>query len=116
MRRSVSVDEINSGIETNHMTHTSPAAIQDASMTCKEVSEFLMAYLDGELPEALLAAFDEHLSECSSCTRYLAQYRRTVQLGREALAPTDALASQHVPGGLLDAIKKARIDAGIGAE
>jgi hypothetical protein len=48
--------------------------------------------------------------------RYLDQYRRTVQLGREALAPTDAPAAHHVPGGLLDAIRKARIDAGIGAE
>lgn len=83
-------------------------------MTCKEVNEFLMAYLDAELPEEARRAFEEHLSDCSSCTRYLEQYRRTMQLGREACTPADTPAEHYVPSGLLDAIRKARIDAGIG--
>lgn len=85
-------------------------------MTCKEVNEFLMAYLDAELPGEARLEFEAHLSECSSCMRYLEQYRRTVQLGREACAPDDAPATNHVPSGLLNAIRKARVDAGIGTK
>jgi anti-sigma factor RsiW len=85
-------------------------------MTCKEVNEFLMAYLDAELPDAARLAFEAHLSECSSCSRYLDQYRRTVQLGREGCAPGDAPADHHIPSGLLNAIRSARVDAGIGTK
>ncbi len=83
-------------------------------MTCKDVNEFLMAYLDAELPEETRRGFEEHLRECSSCMRYLEQYRRTVQLEREACTPADAPAMHNVPSGLLDAIRKSRLDAGIG--
>ncbi|MCC6361642.1 MAG: zf-HC2 domain-containing protein, partial [Phycisphaerales bacterium] len=30
-------------------------------MTCKELAEFLMDYLDGELPAETRAVFDRHL-------------------------------------------------------
>ena len=53
-------------------------------MTCREALDFLMAYLDGELTAEQRAAFDEHLSICASCRRYLASYRETVRLERIA--------------------------------
>lgn len=88
----------------------------DQFMTCKEVDSFLMDYLDGDLAPRQKQMFEAHLGECSSCTRYMEQYRRTVQLGRDALAASpdhDASAAEHVPAGLLDAIKAARQAQGL---
>lgn len=53
-------------------------------MKCREVADFLMAYLDGELPEDQRGVFEAHLRGCSACERYLESYRRTVELGRKA--------------------------------
>ncbi|MGQ0627183.1 MAG: anti-sigma factor family protein [Phycisphaerales bacterium] len=53
-------------------------------MTCKEVVEFLMGYLDGEIAPAERAAFEEHLKACPPCVAYLQSYEATVKLGREA--------------------------------
>jgi anti-sigma factor RsiW len=79
-------------------------------LTCRNVIEFLMAYLDGELPAAQRAAFERHLSVCPSCVNYLATYREAVRLGRTAfgnLAPASP-AQGAVPEGLVRAILAAR--------
>lgn len=77
-------------------------------MTCKDVSEFLMSYIDNELSTDQRRLFEEHLTVCSSCTRYLDQYKRTIRLGQAALTPSDAPAAGYIPLGLLDAISAAR--------
>ena len=51
-------------------------------MNCRELTEFLMDYLDGELPGAEKQRFDGHLGECPSCIDYLHSYGETVRLGR----------------------------------
>ena len=40
-------------------------------MNCREFLDFLMAYLDDELPAAQRAALDDHLADCPSCVTYL---------------------------------------------
>ena len=39
-------------------------------MTCRDVVEFLMNFLDGELPEQERARFEEHLCCCPPCVTY----------------------------------------------
>jgi anti-sigma factor RsiW len=73
-------------------------------MTCREVVEYLMAYLDGELPEAERLVFEEHLAECPDCVHYLETYRETVRLGRDACRGEDG----PVPEDLVRAILAAR--------
>ena len=51
-------------------------------MTCREFVDFLMAYLEGELPASQRDAFDAHMRVCVSCVHYLEGYRETVRLGR----------------------------------
>ena len=79
-------------------------AIPDLS--CRDVIEFLAAYLDGELTQEVAGAFEVHLELCSDCVDYLAGYAETIRLGREA-CEGDLLPGE-VPEELLRAILAAR--------
>ena len=76
-------------------------------LTCRQVLDFLGAYLDGELAGAVLADFEHHLTLCPECTDYVASYRETVRLGRSAFDP-DGPAPAEVPEELLAAIVASR--------
>ena len=55
-------------------------------MTCRELMEFLIDYLEGGLTPAERAAFDEHLAECPPCVDYLGMYEATIRLSKGAFA------------------------------
>ena len=75
-------------------------------LTCRDVADFLMAYLDRELAPPQRLAFEAHLAACDECVRYLRSYARTVRLaqasGRDADEPAD------VPERLVRSILAAR--------
>ncbi len=77
------------------------------SMTCRDLVDFLMAYLDEELPEAQRASFEEHLGMCPPCVAYLDTYRETVALGKAVCSEDDSL-PDDVPEALVQAILTAR--------
>ena len=78
-------------------------------MTCREFIEFLMAYLDGELPPEQSKEFDDHLAKCTDCKAYLDSYRKTVEVGKRAFAPgEDREVPEEVPENLVKAILAAR--------
>lgn len=77
-------------------------------MTCREFNEFLMAYLDRELPKAELESFEAHLAECPPCVVYLDQYRETVRLGRSICEPDDGPIPDNVPERLIQAVLASR--------
>jgi predicted anti-sigma-YlaC factor YlaD len=68
-------------------------------MTCRQVIEFLDRYCDGELTALQRARFKVHLSLCRNCRRYLASYRATIRLSRDASGPPP-----EVPEELIQAI------------
>lgn len=72
-------------------------------MTCREVLDFLMAYLDGEVDAMTKVEFEHHLSVCRCCRAYLQNYAEVVRMGREAYAEPEA---DHIPEQLIDAILK----------
>lgn len=76
-------------------------------MTCEELIEFLMEYVDGELAAAAKGRFDEHLDRCPECNDYLASYRETVRLGKMICQGDDAL-PDDIPEDLVEAILDAR--------
>jgi anti-sigma factor RsiW len=73
-------------------------------VTCREFTEFLMAYLAGELPADERARFDEHLAGCDDCVAYLQTYKDTVRLSAEAFADPDAAPPADVPDDLVRAV------------
>ena len=77
------------------------------AITCRELIEFLAAYLDGKLPVEERVRFDAHLSVCPDCVDYLATYRKTIHLGKRALA-AEAEVVEDLPATLVDAILAAR--------
>ena len=77
-------------------------------MTCREFVEFLMAYLDGELPRAEADIFEGHIDECPSCGTYLETYEEAVRLGRAVCADPEGPVPEDVPEPLVRAILAAR--------
>lgn len=76
-------------------------------LTCRELIEFLAAYVDGELAAEERARFDAHLALCPHCVDYLHGYRESIRLGKAALADPDAIA-EEAPEELIDAILASR--------
>jgi anti-sigma factor RsiW len=56
--------------------------VTDRLLTCRELIDFLAAYVEGELAAAERAAFDRHLAVCPPCVDYLHGYRETIRLGK----------------------------------
>lgn len=75
--------------------------------TCREVLDFLAAYLGGELAPDVEAAFERHLRACPPCCDYLAGYRETVRLARDAWAEDEPV-PDDVPEELVRAILASR--------
>lgn len=76
-------------------------------ITCRELVDFLMAYLDGELPAEQRASFEAHLQACPQCEDYLESYRTTVALGQSLRCGAEDVPSE-VPEALVRAVLAAR--------
>jgi anti-sigma factor RsiW len=50
-----------------------------APYVCKQFVEDVTAYLEGTLPEDVVARVEAHLADCPHCTEYLREMRRTIQ-------------------------------------
>lgn len=77
-------------------------------MTCRDFLDFIMRYLDGELPAEEQAPFEHHLSLCPDCDRYLRRYRATALAGRAAFVDPEASVPADVPEELVRAILASR--------
>jgi anti-sigma factor RsiW len=78
-------------------------------MTCRQVVQLLMDYLDGTLPAADRARVEEHLAGCDGCTAFLAQLRTSGRVTAE-------LAELEVPPGIRADLLKAFRDWRPGAK
>jgi len=65
-------------------------------IACASGVDLLMEYLEGVLPADLRSAVDAHLAGCPRCVAFIASYRATPRILREATAtalPADLEAS-----------------------
>jgi len=74
-------------------------------ITCQQLIEFLMGYLENELPADQRAEFDRHMAACPSCVDYLTTYEKTIALTRTC---ANDLLPEDVPESLVQAILAAR--------
>jgi len=58
------------------------------ALSCQELTELVTDYLEGALPPAEQARFEQHLGECGNCEIYLEQIRSTIRL-TGTLAPDE---------------------------
>lgn len=78
-------------------------------VTCRELADFILDYVSGELPAPARAEFDHHLRKCLNCCRYLASYQQSVRMGQRAFEEEDdAEVPPEVPHQLITAILAAR--------
>ena len=72
-------------------------------MTCREFTDFIVDHCEGRLPKPVAEEFDDHLSVCPACRTYLRNYRRTIDLARDAARGDEALPAD-VPRELVEAV------------
>lgn len=78
-------------------------------MTCRELVEFLMDYIDNDLDPKIREVFDRHLKVCPSCVAYLQTYVQTIAMGRAAAQHDESSgACESVPEELVQAIMSAK--------
>ena len=49
-------------------------------LSCREVNEFLVAYLEGQIEDDQRQAFETHIAGCPNCRTFFDQYRLTIDL------------------------------------
>ena len=54
------------------------------NVVCASGVELLMEYLEGELPADLSADLEAHVAGCQRCVAFIASYRATPRILREA--------------------------------
>jgi len=77
-------------------------------MTCREFTEFLIDYVENDLPAAERATFDDHLKSCPECVTYLRGYEQTIRLGKAVCKEDHDAVNDAVPEELVQAILAAR--------
>ena len=74
-------------------------------ISCEEVEEFILDYLEGKLPSRQKRIFEWHLKLCRECRDYLKAYQRSLELSKAALAGE---ALPPLPEDLVEAILESR--------
>jgi anti-sigma factor RsiW len=76
-------------------------------VTCRELIELLVDYLEATLPPDTLARLEAHLRACDECRAYLATYRETIALtGRTARVEMPAEMRRRLTTFLLEALQR----------
>ena len=57
----------------------------DCVISCRQLFDFCLDYIEGDLPEDVQTDFRRHLGRCSDCVNFFETYRRTPEISREVL-------------------------------
>lgn len=57
-------------------------------ISCQQLIEYCLDYIEGDLPEGEQASFRRHLGQCPDCVTYFETYRRTPEVSRSVLGMT----------------------------
>jgi anti-sigma factor RsiW len=76
-----------------------------SEMACRSGLDLLIDYLEGQLPLATVAVLEGHVAGCQRCQAFLASYRATPPIIREA---TDAALPAGLHASLMAWLQKQR--------
>jgi predicted anti-sigma-YlaC factor YlaD len=79
-----------------------------AMITCEAFEEFILAYLEDDLPRRQKIVFEMHLRLCRECRDYLKAYRASMILAAQALTDDPDFQPEDVPEDLIAAVLAAR--------
>ncbi len=82
-------------------TQSIPTSIM---LTCQQVENFMMAFLDGELGLMTSLRFRFHIMMCSDCGKYLQTYKNSVAMEKRIFENPEDEAIGHVPEEIINAI------------
>ena len=77
-------------------------------ISCAELDQFIVDYLERNLSFGERARFRLHLLVCRKCRAYLDSYKKTIALGKKAFADPERPASEAAPPELIRAILASR--------
>lgn len=77
-------------------------------ITCEAFEDFILAYLEDDLPPRQKFLFELHLKVCRECRDYLRAYRASMDLTHRAVTDSKATLPQTVPDDLVRAVLEAR--------
>lgn len=63
-----------------------PECCDYAVISCHQLIEFCLDYVDGALPDDEQLNFRRHLAQCPDCVTFFETYRKTPELSRDALS------------------------------
>ena len=52
-------------------------------LSCEQINQFIIDYLDDNLPEQTKKKFEMHINKCPNCSAYFDQYNDTVMMVNE---------------------------------
>jgi anti-sigma factor RsiW len=73
-------------------------------ITCEEVIESLLAYVNNELSIEDRAAVDAHLAVCPECVAFLKTYEQTIRCELSAFELPELSIEESIPESLVQAI------------
>lgn len=77
-------------------------------ITCEEFEDFILAYLEDELPPKQKTVFEMHLKLCRECRDYLRAYKASMALAQQAMSERERAEIGAVPEDLVKAVLDAR--------
>lgn len=80
-------------------------------LTCKQLIDALVDYVDGRLSLSRRLAVLVHLFFCVDCRSYLQDYRTTIKASQESMAAAEEHPPAEVPEDFVQAVMKARQDS-----
>lgn len=73
-------------------------------ITCIEFENFILSYLEDELPARQKTIFEWHMRLCAECREYLAAYQRSLEIGKGVYNATNGPVTEDVPEDLIKAV------------
>ncbi len=77
-------------------------------ITCEELEEFIVDYLEGTLPKRQRMSFEVHLRVCPECRAYLADYKHAMSVTAATFDELRSQLSNEIPEELVQAILAVR--------